>query len=101
MASKVQQEEKPNRWQWILFVIVIPSLFAAFFLLLIIKVAGIDVAAETKQWTANVPLISEWIDWKKKERARLTFRRWAISIFFPSLETCYFSSHLSVTVLRM
>jgi len=68
-SSKVQQEEKPNRWQWILFVIVIPSLFAAFFLLLIIKVAGIDVAAETKQWTANVPLISEWIDWKKKERA--------------------------------
>ncbi len=66
-GSKLQQEETAGRWQWILFVVVVPSLFAAFFLLLIAKAAGID-AVKAKQWADRVPFVAEWLDWKKKEK---------------------------------
>ncbi|AKM18526.1 Uncharacterized conserved protein [[Flavobacterium] thermophilum] len=66
-GSKLQQEETASRWQWMLFVVVVPSLFAAFFLLLIAKAAGID-AVKAKQWVDSVPFVAEWFDWKKKEK---------------------------------
>ncbi|PJW18996.1 MotE family protein [Geobacillus sp. WSUCF-018B] len=66
-GSKLQQEETVSRWQWMLFVVVVPSLFAAFFLLLIAKAAGID-AVKAKQWVDSVPFVAEWFDWKKKEK---------------------------------
>ncbi|MED3841850.1 MgtE protein [Geobacillus stearothermophilus] len=65
-GSKLQQEETASRWQWMLFVVVVPSLFAAFFLLLIAKAAGID-AVKAKQWVDSVPFVAEWFDWKKEK----------------------------------
>ncbi|MFC0296229.1 MotE family protein [Geobacillus jurassicus] len=67
--SKVEQEMQASWWQWLLFVIVIPSAFAVSFLLLILNVAGVDVAKAAKQWTTKVPFVSEWINWSKREKA--------------------------------
>ncbi|WP_031410427.1 MotE family protein [Geobacillus vulcani] len=66
--SKVGQEMQASWWQWLLFVIAIPSAFAVSFLLLILNVAGVDVAKAAKQWTIKAPLVSEWIDWRQKEK---------------------------------
>ncbi|ADI27299.1 MotE family protein [Geobacillus sp. C56-T3] len=67
--SKVEQEMQASWWQWLLFVIVIPSAFAASFLLLILNIAGVDAAKAAKQWTIKAPFVSEWINWSKREKA--------------------------------
>lgn len=67
--QEMEKEEKGSRLQWFLFIIVIPTLFAAALALVIMAVAGINVFDAVKK----IPIVSQYIDvqeakkeWKKE-----------------------------------
>lgn len=69
MASKKRRkapadtEEKNgyNLFQWVLFIVVIPLLFALTIGLVVMTIAGVNVFEKTKEVTANIPYVSDWI----------------------------------------
>jgi len=69
MASKKRRkapadaEEKSgyNLFQWVLFIVVIPLLFALTIGLVVMTIAGVNVFEKTKEVTANIPYVSDWI----------------------------------------
>ncbi|OXS78552.1 magnesium transporter MgtE N-terminal domain-containing protein [Domibacillus enclensis] len=62
--APADQEEKQgySRIQWFLFVVIIPLLFALTVALIVMTIAGVNVFDKTKEVTANIPYVSEWIN---------------------------------------
>ncbi len=64
-------EKKPNKALWFLLVIVIPLLFAASLTVIIFSLLGVNLIDKGKNYAANVPIISEWVEpTDVKERSR-------------------------------
>ncbi|CAM3703236.1 MotE family protein [Mesobacillus zeae] len=62
--SKISEEKEPagdSRVQWIMFVIVIPALFAVTFALVILNFAGINVFESAREIGAKIPGVSRLI----------------------------------------
>jgi flagellar protein FlbB len=66
--QEIEREEKESRLQWFLFIIVIPSLFAAALALVIMAIAGVNVLDAVKTHSKNIPIISQFIDVQKIQR---------------------------------
>ncbi|MFE8699077.1 MotE family protein [Cytobacillus sp. FJAT-54145] len=61
-AVEEQEEKKFNKFQWFLFVVVIPILFAVTLALVILSVAGINVFEKTKEYGQNIPFLSAYFE---------------------------------------
>ncbi|OLN22787.1 hypothetical protein BTO30_07625 [Domibacillus antri] len=63
-AAPVEVEEKKGHstFQWIVFVVFIPLLFALTIALIVMTIAGVNVFEKTKEVAANIPYVSEWVD---------------------------------------
>jgi len=71
--QEMEREEKGSRLQWFLFIIVIPTLFAATLALVIMAIAGINVFDAVEKHSKDIPIVSQYIDaqeakkeWKKE-----------------------------------
>lgn len=56
-----EKEPKQSKFQWFLIVILIPSLFALTFILVILTIADVNVLQAAKQIGAKVPLVSSLV----------------------------------------
>lgn len=52
--------KKHSLFQWILFVVCIPLLFALTVALVVMTIAGVNVFEKAKEIAGNVPYVSEW-----------------------------------------
>lgn len=59
--AEMEEKKGYNTFQWILFVAVIPILFALTIALAVMTIAGVNVFEKTKEIAGNVPYVSEWI----------------------------------------
>ncbi|MCP3761994.1 hypothetical protein NLX67_06280 [Domibacillus sp. A3M-37] len=59
--AEMEEKKGYNTFQWILFVAVIPILFALTIALVVMTIAGVNVFEKTKEIAGNVPYVSEWI----------------------------------------
>lgn len=59
---EIEEEKGYGVFQWILFVLVIPLLFAITVALIVMTVAGVNVFEKAKEIGGHVPLISNMID---------------------------------------
>ncbi|MBA2873990.1 MotE family protein [Thermaerobacillus caldiproteolyticus] len=59
--QEIEKEEKVNKLQWFLFVIVIPLLFAIALTLVITTIAGVNVFDVAKKYGAKVPGVSQLV----------------------------------------
>ncbi|OES43611.1 MotE family protein [Domibacillus iocasae] len=59
--AEIEDKKEYNTFQWILFVAVIPLLFALTIALVVMTIAGVNVFEKTKEIAANLPYVSEWI----------------------------------------
>jgi flagellar protein FlbB len=66
--QEMEREEKESKLQWFLFIIVIPSLFAAALALVIMTIAGVNVLDTVKTFSKNIPIISQLVDVHKIQR---------------------------------
>jgi flagellar protein FlbB len=66
--QEMEREEKESKLQWFLFIIVIPSLFAAALAFVIMAIAGVNVLDTVKTFSKNIPIISQLVDVQKIQR---------------------------------
>lgn len=66
-----QQGKKINKFQWFLFVILIPLLFAVALTLAVLTIAGINVFDKAKDLTNKVPFLSSMVEEEKPESLEL------------------------------
>jgi flagellar protein FlbB len=59
--AEIEEKKEYNAFQWILFVAVIPLLFALTIALVVMTIAGVNVFEKTKEIAGKVPYVSEWI----------------------------------------
>ncbi|OAH53763.1 hypothetical protein AWH48_10830 [Domibacillus aminovorans] len=62
-ALAVDTEEKQGYsiFQWIIFVVFIPLLFAMTIALIVMTIAGVNVFEKTKEVADSIPYVSEWV----------------------------------------
>ncbi|MGG3451333.1 MotE family protein [Domibacillus aminovorans] len=62
-ALAVDAEEKQgySTFQWIIFVVFIPLLFAMTIALIVMTIAGVNVFEKTKEVADSIPYVSEWV----------------------------------------
>lgn len=48
-------------FQWVLFIVVIPLLFALTIGLVVMTIAGVNVFEKTKEVASNIPYVSDWV----------------------------------------
>jgi flagellar protein FlbB len=62
-AAAVEEEEKQgySTFQWIIFVVFIPLLFAMTIALIVMTIAGVNIFEKTKEVAGTIPYVSEWI----------------------------------------
>jgi flagellar motility protein MotE (MotC chaperone) len=60
-------KEKSSRFQSVLFVVIIPLLFAVTVTLVVLTVAGVNVFDHIKSSSSNIPVVSNLIDPSKKQ----------------------------------
>jgi flagellar motility protein MotE (MotC chaperone) len=59
----MNQEEKTSKFKWILYVIVVPAIFAITIFVIFLSVSGVDVAEKAKEASENIPVIKNiWND---------------------------------------
>lgn len=61
IGKEIETEEKVGKFQWFLFVIVIPLLFTIALTLVITTIAGVNVFDVAKKYGANLPFISKLV----------------------------------------
>lgn len=63
MGQSIEEKEGQhvNKFQWLLFVVVIPSLFAIVIALVVLSFAGINVFETAKGLGVKIPFISEYV----------------------------------------
>jgi flagellar motility protein MotE (MotC chaperone) len=67
-AGKKEKSDKSfTRFQWILFTVVIPILFAVVITLVVMTVAGINVFEKAKAIGSNIPFVEKVIPTEEKE----------------------------------
>lgn len=71
--QEMEKEKKGSKLQWFLFIIVIPTLFAAALAFVIMAIAGINVFDAVKKHSKDIPVVSQYVDvqkakseWKKE-----------------------------------
>ncbi|WP_210363821.1 hypothetical protein [Bacillus sp. REN3] len=64
MGKSIEEKEnqRENRFQWFLFVIVIPTLFAIVIALVVLTFAGINVFQTAKDIGAKLPFVSKMVE---------------------------------------
>ncbi|MFK2824998.1 MotE family protein [Bacillus sp. B190/17] len=55
---EVEEEKGYGVFQWILFVLVIPLLFAITIALIVMTVAGVNIFEKAKEWGEDIPIVS-------------------------------------------
>ncbi|WP_046175054.1 MotE family protein [Domibacillus indicus] len=60
--AEIEEKKKYNAFQWVIFVAVIPLLFALTIALVVMTIAGVNVFEKTKELAENVPFVSEWVE---------------------------------------
>ena len=66
-SAEIEEKKGYNVFQWILFVAVIPLLFALTIALVVMTIAGVNVFEKTKELAENVPFVSEWVTPKEQD----------------------------------
>lgn len=67
MEKTIENEEKQyNRFQWLLFVVIIPLFFTIAIVLIVLTVAGINVIDEGKKAGEKIPFVSGIFDKEEK-----------------------------------
>ncbi len=61
MDSKVSAGKMYSKFQWVLFVIVIPILFTITLALVLLTIAGVNVFEYSKVITQNTPILSSYV----------------------------------------
>lgn len=67
LAPETEEKQGYSTFQWIIFVIFIPLLFAMTIGLIVMTIAGINIFEKTKELAGNVPYVSEWVSTDVKE----------------------------------
>lgn len=75
-----QPEKKQNRFQWFLFVILIPSLFAIALALIVLTIAGVNVFDKAKDLSEKIPFISSMADEKQPSKSLKSLEKKSISL---------------------
>ncbi|MGL4819000.1 MAG: hypothetical protein ACRC5C_03325 [Bacilli bacterium] len=70
-----QQPSKRSRWQWFIFVVCIPVLFAIGLSVAVLTVAGVDVGKEIRQIGAQIPIVNNWFDLEAYESDEQKLKR--------------------------
>ncbi|MEM1503316.1 hypothetical protein RG959_07825 [Domibacillus sp. 8LH] len=60
VPADMEGKNSYNPFQWLLFIVVIPLLFALTVGLVVMTIAGVNVFEKTKEVAANIPYVSEW-----------------------------------------
>lgn len=68
-AAVAESQEKNSVFQWVLFVIVIPLLFAITIALIVMTIAGVNVFEKAKDIGQNIPGISSMLDDEKADES--------------------------------
>ncbi|MDQ0350623.1 flagellar motility protein MotE (MotC chaperone) [Alkalibacillus filiformis] len=68
MAKEQRYEEKNNKWQWFLYVIVIPIVFAITLVMVVTTIAGINPFQAMQEYGSKVPVVSSFINDPEEER---------------------------------
>lgn len=68
MGKSIEEKESQpvNRFQWFLFVIAIPALFAVVIALVVLSFAGINVFQTASELSGKIPFVSEWVTGDKQ-----------------------------------
>ncbi|MCD5322685.1 MULTISPECIES: MotE family protein [Pontibacillus] len=67
MASLEEPKQKSSKFQWFVFVILIPLILAITVALIIMTVAGVNIFEKTKQFTNDIPVISTMVNQETEE----------------------------------
>ncbi|RJS62189.1 MotE family protein [Bacillus sp. PK3_68] len=77
---EIEEEKGYGVFQWILFVLVIPLLFAITVALIVMTVAGVNVFEKAKEVGEHVPLISNMIDGGADDKGGQTDKEKVVSL---------------------
>ncbi|GIO00738.1 MotE family protein [Brevibacillus laterosporus] len=61
MEEEIQEEREYNRLEWLLYIIVIPALFASLLAGILASLLGYDVVGSVKDWLNNIPYVEKLI----------------------------------------
>ena len=73
--DKNKNEEKYNKLQWFLMVVVIPALFAFAVAIVVASVAGINVFEKAKEFSGKIPFISS----EEKVTDQQNLKKWKVN----------------------
>jgi flagellar protein FlbB len=60
-AALEEEKQGYSTFQWIIFVVFIPLLFAMTIALIVMTIAGVNIFEKTKEVAGTIPYVSEWI----------------------------------------
>ncbi|WP_050181451.1 MotE family protein [Domibacillus robiginosus] len=66
-SADIEEKNGYTLFQWLLFIVVIPLLFALTIGLVVMTIAGVNVFEKTKEVAANIPYVAEWTGATKQD----------------------------------